>query len=83
MRVENESVAIIGEEVFEEGAKYFIRYTLNMVDYEGIWLWDFEDHFTINVTSSVDGAVYFKKVYTFEEVENFVSHVFKDIDKIE
>lgn len=83
MKIKNDSLAVVGKEMFEENTKYFLRYTLNMVDYNGIWLWDFNDHMTINVTSAVDGAVYFKKVHTYEEAEQFVQHVFKKLDKLD
>lgn len=82
MKIKNESLAVIDVQNFEEATRYMLRYTLNTIDYKGIWLWDFETYLTINVTSSKDGAIYFQKCETFEEAEKFVSHVFKNIDKI-
>lgn len=82
MEIKNESVAVVGKEVVNGADKYLLRYTLNMVDYHDIWMYDFGDHLTINVTSSVDGAVYWEKCTTFEQAEAFISRVFLKLDKL-
>lgn len=82
MKVKNESVAVVKKETVNGADKYLLRYTLNMVDYGGIWMYDFGDHLTINVTSAKDGAIYWEKCSTFEQAEAFISKVFIKMDKL-
>lgn len=78
MAIELESLSVIGKVERDNAIRHDLRYTKNMIDYEGIWIWQFEDMegYTVNVTSPTDGAIFFEKVNTYDDVKKYVAKVF-------